>query len=200
MRSFLLIVIAIIANFTHSYAQKDPELKNALAKMTTASTAHDAQATVNLTSPRLVKQMGGREAALDLISGALAQLQTQEIKIDSVINYVDLDIYTLDNIEYSFFPQLIVMSIPDSTKKMIAYATLMAIKEPKSKNWTFLDYGNLNDDQIKILLPEFVDKVDFPRSDIKPMMVPKEEIASNIELLMNIIDESLKKAGLVGTK
>lgn len=200
MRSFLLIVIAIIANFTHSYAQKDPELKNALAKMTTASTAHDAQATVNLTSPRLVKQMGGREAALDLISGALAQLQTQEIKIDSVINYVDLDIYTLDNIEYSFFPQLIVMSIPDSSKKMIAYATLMAIKEPKSKNWTFLDYENLNDDQIKILLPEFVDKVDFPRSDIKPMMVPKEEIASNIELLMNIIDESLKKAGLVVTK
>jgi len=200
MRSFLLIVIAIIINFTYCYAQKDPELKIALAKMTTASTAHDAQATVNLTSPRLVKQMGGREAAFDLIKGALAQLKKQGIKIDSVINYVDLDMYALNNIEYSFFPQLIVMSIPDSSKKMIAYATLMAIKEPKSKNWTFLDYGNLNDDQIKILLPEFVGKVDFPRSDIKPMMVPKEEIASNIELLMNIIDESLKKAGLVGTK
>jgi len=58
MKSFVLIVIAIIANFMHSYAQKDPELKNALAKMTAASTAHDAQATVTLTSPRLVKQMG----------------------------------------------------------------------------------------------------------------------------------------------
>lgn len=200
MRSFLLIVIAIIANFTHSYAQKDPKLKNALAKMTAASTAHDAQATVTLTSPRLVKQMGGGEAALNLIKGALAQLQKQGIKIDTVINYVDLDIYTLNNIVYSFFPQLIVMSIPDTSKRMIAYATLMAIKEPKSKNWTFLDYGNLNDDQMKILLPEFVGKVDFPRPDIKPMVLPKEEIDSNIELLMNIIDDALKKGKSVVAK
>ncbi|GAA4180545.1 hypothetical protein [Sphingobacterium ginsenosidimutans] len=42
MRSFLLIVIAIIANFTHSYAQKDPELKNALGKMTAAVTSNSA--------------------------------------------------------------------------------------------------------------------------------------------------------------
>lgn len=33
MRSILLIVIAIIANFMHSYAQKDPELKNNWAKL-----------------------------------------------------------------------------------------------------------------------------------------------------------------------
>ncbi|MND92386.1 hypothetical protein D3C87_774590 [compost metagenome] len=67
MRSFLLIVITIIVNFTHSYAQKDPELKNALAKMTAASISSDAQATVNLTSPRLIKQMGGNESAFKLI-------------------------------------------------------------------------------------------------------------------------------------
>jgi uncharacterized protein YukJ len=96
--------------------------------------------------------------------------------------------------------KLIVMSIPDTSKKMIAYATLMAIKEPKTKNWTFVDYGNLNDDQVKILLPEFVGKVNFPRSNIKPMLLPKEEIDSNIEVLMDIIDESLKKAKLVDTK
>jgi len=92
MRSFLLIVIAIIANFTHSYAQKDPELKNALAKMTAAVTSNNAQATVNLTSPRLIKPMGGRERALKLIKGALTQLQKQGIKIETVINYIDLDI------------------------------------------------------------------------------------------------------------
>ncbi len=89
MRSFLLIVIAIIANFTHSYAQKDPELKNALAKMTAAVTSNNAQATVNLTSPRLIKPMGGRERALKLIKNSLAEVQRQNITIDSVINYTE---------------------------------------------------------------------------------------------------------------
>ncbi|RKO69229.1 hypothetical protein D7322_23650 [Sphingobacterium puteale] len=200
MRSFLLIVITIIVNFTYSQAQKDPELKNALSKMTAASIASDAQATVNLTSPRLIKQMGGNERAFKLIKEGYLQLGNQGLKIDTVIHYIDLDIETLKDIEYCFFPQLIVMTIPDSSNKMIAYATLLAIKEPHISGWKFLDYGNLNDEQLKILLPDFVGKVDFPRTDIKPMMQPKEEVIPNIESLMKIIDDSVQKAKSVAAK
>ncbi|GEM_PF-230936 len=200
MRSILLTIIAIIANFTHSYAQKDPELRAALSKMTAASISSDAQATVNLTSPRLIKQMGGNENASKLIEEGYSQLNKQGLKIDTVFNYLDVDPFTLNNIVYCFFPQLIVMSIPDSSNKMIAHATLLAIKEPQLKTWNFLDYGNLSAEQMKILLPEFVGKVDFPRTDIKPMMLQKEEIASNIKLLMKIIDDAVKKAKSVRPK
>ncbi len=193
MRSFLLIVIAIIANFMHSYAQKDPELRNALAKMTAAVTSNNAQATVNLTSPRLIKPMGGRENALKLIRNSLAEVQKQNITIDSVINYTDRDISKVKNIEYCFFPQLIILGIPDSTKKMIRYATLMAIKEPGVKGWTFLDYSGLNDEKMNILFPELVDKLNFPRSEIKPLVIPNEEVNSSIDLAMKVIDESMKK-------
>ena len=200
MRSILLTIIAIIANFTHSYAQKDPELRAALSKMTAASISSDAQATVNLTSPRLIKQMGGNENASKLIEEGYSQLNKQGLKIDTVFNYLDVDPFTLNNIVYCFFPQLIVMIIPDSSNKMIAHATLLAIKEPQLKTWNFLDYGNLSAEQMKILLPEFVGKVDFPRTDIKPMMLQKEEIASNIKLLMKIIDDAVKKAKSVRPK
>lgn len=192
MRSFLLILIAIIVNFTHSYAQKNPELKNALAKMTAASTSYNAQAIVNLMSPRLIRPMGGRENALKLIKSSLAEIKKQNITVDSVINYTDRDIAKVKNIEYCFFPQLIVLGIPDSTKKMIRYATLLAIKEPSVKGWTFIDYTDLNDEKIKILLPELVGKLDFPRAEIKPLVIPNEEVNSSIDFSMKVIDESMK--------
>ncbi|WP_333888138.1 hypothetical protein [Sphingobacterium siyangense] len=192
MRSFLLILIAIIVNFTHSYAQKNPELKNALAKMTAASTSYNAQAIVNLMSPRLIRPMGGRENALKLIKSSLAEIKKQNITVDSVINYTDRDIAKVKNIEYCFFPQLIVLGIPDSTKKMIRYATLLAIKEPSVKGWTFIDYTDLNDEKIKILLPELVGKLDFPRADIKPLVIPNEEVNSSIDFSLKVIDESMK--------
>lgn len=192
MRSFLLVLIAIIVNFTHSYAQKDTELKNALAKMTAASTSYNAQAIVNLMSPRLIRPMGGRENALKLIKNSLAEIKKQNITVDSVINYTDRDIAKVKNIEYCFFPQLIVLGIPDSTKKMIRYATLMAIKEPRVKGWTFIDYTDLNDEKIKILLPELIGKLDFPRAEIKPLVIPNEEVNSSIVFSMKVIDESMK--------
>jgi len=192
MRSFLLILIAIIVNFTHSYAQKNPELKNALAKMTAASTSYNAQAIVNLMSQRLIRPMGGRENALKLIKSSLAEIKKQNITVDSVINYTDRDIAKVKNIEYCFFPQLIVLGIPDSTKKMIRYATLLAIKEPSVKGWTFIDYTDLNDEKIKILLPELVGKLDFPRADIKPLVIPNEEVNSSIDFSLKVIDESMK--------
>ncbi len=161
--------------------------------MTAASTSYDAQAIVNLMSPRLIRPMGGKVNALKLIKNSLAEVQKQNITIDSVINYTDRDISKVKNIEYCFFPQLIVLGIPDSTKKMIKYATLMAIKEPGVKGWTFLDYSGLNNEKMKILFPEFNGEFDFPRADIKPLVIPNEEVNSSIDFSMKVIDESMKK-------
>ena len=148
MKPFLLIVIAIIFNFTASYAQKDPELSAALSKISAASTLNNTLATLNLTSPRLIKAMGGKENALKRFKKSMEGIHKDNVKIDSVINYTDREITTVKNIEYCFFPQLIIFGIPDSTKKMISYSTLMAIKEPAVKGWTFLDYSGLNDEKL----------------------------------------------------
>jgi len=200
MRSFLLTVIAIIVNFTSSYAQKDPELKIALSKMTAASTSYNAQAIVNLMSPRLIRPMGGRENALKLIKSSLAEIKKHHITVDSVINYTDREIAKVNNIEYCIFPQLIVLGIQDSTKKMIKHATLMAIKEPSVKGWTFIDYNSLNEEKMKILFPELLGKLDFPRAEIEPLVIPNEEVKSSIDYLMRTIDESMKKMKSIAAK
>lgn len=200
MKPFLLTVIAIIVNFTYSHAQKDPELKIALAKMSAISTLNNPLATLNLTSPRLIKPMGGKENALKLFKKSIAEIQKDNVTIDSVINYTDREISKVKNIQYCFFPQLIVLGIPDSTKKMIRYSTLMAIKEPGVKGWTFLDYSGLNDEKLNFLFPELAGKLDFPRGDIKPLVIPNEEVNSSIAYLMKTIDESMKKMKSVAAK
>lgn len=107
-------------------------------------------------------------------------------------NHHEREILAKNGIRYCFIPQLIVMSIPDTEKKMINYTSTLALKEKASSKWTLLDYNQLNDEQTKLLLPELKD-VAFPRNrDMKPLVIPKDELKKNIAYLMDVMDKSIK--------
>lgn len=200
MRSCLLVIVAILVNFTYSYAQKDAELRIALSNMNAATVALDAQAILNTASPRLIKLIGGKANTLKLITKSLERIKQENLKADSIVNYTDTDILKVKNIKYCFIPQVIVLNIPDGNKKMIRHTTIMAINEPSVKGWTFLNYSDINDEKMKILFPELLGKLSFPRQDIKPLIVPNEEVSSSIDYLIKTIDESMKKIKSVAAK
>src|SRR5690606_11501055 len=147
-----------------------------------------------LTSPRLIRVMGGKENALKLFKESYLSLGDQGLKIDTVINYTDTGIFETNKIRFSFIPQLLVMSIPDADKKMMNVTTLMGIKEPGTQGWTFIDYNLLSKENFEMLFPELKDDITFPRNiSPKPLVIPKEETSHAIDYLMQIIDESVKK-------
>src|SRR5690606_27706005 len=193
-RAILILLIVIFISVHHVSGQEDNELNIALTRITAASLSGNSEDMLQLTSPRLIKAMGGKENALKLFKQAYSSLGNDGLKIDTVINYEKVGITEIDNIRYSFFPQLIVMSIPDKGKKMITVSTLLALKESNTGRWTFIDYNQLTDGQLNFLLPEFTDKVVFPRGlSEKPLVIPKDEANQSVQYLMQIIDQSIKK-------
>lgn len=194
MRKFLIFTIASIIIVHNTTAQEDVELNAALEKLTNISLTGNAEGMAELTSPRLIRVMGGMENALKLFKEAYLSLGSQGLKIDTVLNYNESEINILSNIRYKFIPQQLIMSIPDKTKKMIGVTSLLAIKEPTVNKWTFIDYNGLTDEKLDILLPEFKGKVDFPRDlPEKPLVIPKEKVKEATEGIMGIIDEYMTK-------
>lgn len=190
----LTLLITVFINVHYIFGQEDNGLNDALKRVTEVSSSGNPEDMLQLTSPRLIKAMGGKENALKIFKQAFLSMADNGLKIDTVINYNNVGMAEIDNIRYSFFPQLIVMSIPDKDKKMISVTTLLALKEPSTEDWTFLDYNQLTDEQLNFLLPEFKDKALFPRGlSEKPLVIPKDEVTQSIQHLMQIIDQSIKK-------
>jgi len=194
VRKFLIFIIASLITVHNATAQEDVELNAALEKATAASLSGNVQDVLITTSPRLINIMGGKEAALKMITELYLSLDKQGIKIDTVINYKEMGIFEGNEIKFSFIPQLLVMSIPDVDKKMLNVTTLMATKEPGTEDWTFIDYNRMSKEDFEFVFPELKDVITFPRNiSPKPVVIPKEETSHAIDYLMRIIDESAKK-------
>lgn len=191
-RIFLLITLLTI--FHHiSSAQKDPLLREALS-MTRASISGDIEGILSQTSPRIIESMGGIEPVTKVTKELYFSLIKYGVKIDSMINYVDMDISKIDGIAYCFIPQVLVMSMPEKDKMAITSANLLALKEDDTKKWTFFNFNKMNQEMINMFLPEFNGKISLPPDlEKKTLVVRKEEVAKTVNQLMKLIDESVKK-------
>ncbi|WP_434453888.1 hypothetical protein [Sphingobacterium multivorum] len=192
-RVFWLIMLLTIFHHT-SFAQKDPQLREALSIMTKASISGDIEGIISQTSPRIIESMGGIDQATKLTKELYSSLIKYGVKIDSTINYVDIDVSKIDGIAYCFIPQVLVMSMPEKGKMAITSAYLLALKEDETKKWTFINFNKMDQEKINLFLPEFNGKISLPPGlEKKTLVVKKEEVAKTVDHLMKLIDESVKE-------
>ncbi|MDF2476938.1 MAG: hypothetical protein K0S24_2421 [Sphingobacterium sp.] len=190
---FLLIALLTIFHNT-SFAQKDPQLREALSIMTKASISGDIEGILNQTSPRIIESMGGIDQATKLSKELYSSLIKYGVKIDSMINYVDIDVSKIDGISYCFIPQVLVMSTHEKGKKVITSANLLALKEDETKKWTFINLNKMDLEKVNLFVPELSGKISVPPGlEKKTFVVPKEEVAKTVDHLMKRIDESVKQ-------
>lgn len=194
MKYSTLFGLIFLLNLNCLNAQELAKLNARLDKMVTASISGNIQELIAATSPRLIKVMGGKEKALELFKEGYKSLANNGVKIDTVYNYHERMISSTEGVQYSFIPQLIVMSIKDPQKMMINYTSTLAIKEKGSNEWTFLDYNQLNEKMTNALLPEFKNVI-FPRNaSIKPLVIRKDEVKKTLEYLQDVMDKSIKES------
>lgn len=190
---FLLITLLTIFHHT-SFAQKDPQLREALSIMTKASISGDIEGILSQTSPRIIESMGGIDQATKLTKELYSSLIKYGIKVDSIINYVDMDVSKIDGIAYCFIPQVLVMSMSEKGKMAITSAYLLALKEDETEKWTFINLNKMDQENINLFVPEFKGKISLPPGlEKKTLVVRKEEVAKTVDHLMKLIDESVTK-------
>lgn len=189
-KSYTILIIFFI-QIANLYAQEDKSLNIALEKLAQASTSGDINTMFSLTFPRLIQVMGGKASTLKILTENASATAANNTTLDSLINYNRGEIKQLSGISYKYIPQLFIMSIPDQTKIMIGGSSCLALKEVGEKNWTFLALGNLNEDQIDILLPEFKGKNHLTKGfNTKPLIIPKQEKAETLQYLLKVFDDA----------
>ncbi len=193
MKPILFFVAALLLNLSASYGQEAAAINAALDKMTSASITGDIPQMLQSTSPRLIKVMGGREQPSLFFREAYAKLAKQNVKIDSAAHYPAREILTFAGIQYCFIPQILIMRIPDTSKRMLTLTALMALKEKGGTDWTFLDCSQLNEEKVALLLPEF-NGHEYPTvPDMKPSVLPKEEVDQAIDLFFKGLDRHFQQ-------
>lgn len=195
IKVILLLIILALSGTEKIYAQEDTALNNALEKMVKANLTQNAAELIKYTSPRLVKAMGGKEKAIKLLKQSFSTQTTDIAKLDSVINYNKLNVAKLGSINYKFIPQIIIMRMPGKDNMVIGITNLMAIKENASSAWKFMDINDFDEAKLNYLLPEFKNKISFPKKLAEmPLVIPKEELQPSLQMLLNALDGALNKA------
>lgn len=192
IKVIILFVVLTLTGTKMTYAQEDTALNSALEKMTQASLIGNYQELMRYTSPRLIKAMGGKENALKLFKEAYSSMLKTGVSIDSVVNYTKGPIQTIGQLRYLQIPQLIIMNTKEDGKKLIGQGLILALNEIDKGQWTFLDYGDFNQQQVDILLPEFkgvIDLVNRPKT--KPLLIDNKEVENVVNEIFKALDKML---------
>jgi hypothetical protein len=191
MKKIIVFLFSLFISINYCYAQQK-DLNDPLTNMTNASIKGDSETLIKYTSPRLIKVMGGNSNALKLFKEIYSSMLQTGVSIDSIVNYTKGPIYNIGQLRYLQIPQIIIMNTKEEGKKLIGHGLLLALNETGKGPWTFLDYGNFNQQQVDILLPEFKGVVDLVnRPETKPILVDNTEVDNVVNEVLKVLDKML---------
>jgi hypothetical protein len=167
---FYLSIAILIFSFTSCAQVKRGELKaedvkveEIKARAEEASNAFikgDYQKFVDLTYPKLVELMGGREKMISLTEGQMREMKAQGVEFMSTTVDVPREVVPAGPQVFSIVPYTLKMKTPEGVITQQSY--LLAISNSDSIKWTFIDVTGLNDAQLKAVVPGAVGRVTFP--------------------------------------
>jgi hypothetical protein len=150
----------------------DPAKKSAqefAKKCAEATYKSDVEALVDLTHPKVVAIMGGRDKAIKLMREVMKKTEDQGIKMLSVGEVLVPDkIYPSNGSYYCAVPVSFHVMIDD--KKVLLRSGLIGVSADSGKTWKFLDI-NRGEKAVRELVPDIPADLKFPP---KPEAIPEK--------------------------
>jgi hypothetical protein len=121
----------------------------------------------DLTHPAVVKEAGGRDKIIELLTMKVKDLKDRGIEFVSMKVADPTDAATAGDERYVVVPYALEMKVPDGKATVKTY--LLAVSSDKGKTWTFVDGAGLKDDAMrKKVLPNLPEALKLPK-DEKPV-------------------------------
>ncbi len=126
-------------------------IRSGYEALATAMQAGDYAAIVEATHPRLLQLMGGRENMAQILETEVARLAMQGYRIERreivaisapVKGYAAL---------YAVIKTRVELSTPEGPVRQGTYS--LAISEDKGRTWKYLDAGEMDEAQLRMILP-----------------------------------------------
>lgn len=161
MLTKILAIAAFFATACLSLGQEvTATIKQEAQKCAKAMLASDYDGIVQYTHPRVVQQMGGKEAMIGVLKNGLSQMQTQGAGFaDATIGQPE-EPKKIGSWLTSRVPQHLVMKVPGG--KLDVDSSLLGISEDGGKHWVFIDLGAVTKEQLERAFPELQGQVVLP--------------------------------------
>jgi hypothetical protein len=161
MATALTLIATLIVALQSS--PDDPAKKSAqqLAQMCGEATVkNDVEKLIDLTHPKAVALMGGRDRAIKLTREAMKKMETEGVKMVSLGKVLAPEkIYPAGESLYCAVPVSFHMTIDDS--KVLLRSALIGVSGDSGKTWKFVDISR-GEKLVRELLPDMPAELKFP--------------------------------------
>lgn len=160
----LLAVLALVPVVEADDAGTKKVIKGLVEKMQTATIKEDYAVVVDLTHPKALEQLGGKEKALDTIKNGMKALKEGGLTIKSLKSGEPATPVPGGKELYTVVPTTLELTTPDG--KVTSNGFVVGASADGGKTWTFVD-GSPGPDAIRKLLPDLPEKLVLPKPEIK---------------------------------
>jgi hypothetical protein len=141
-----------------------------------ALTSGDYVHVVDLTYPKVVEKIGGRDKMIEMLRRSNEDLKAQGSAILGAEVGEPKEVVMVGDREYAIVPMIVRVQVPQGRLRMNGY--LVAISENRGKTWTFIDGAGLHNapagerEALEEILPSFPAQLSLPLWE-PPVLEPK---------------------------
>jgi len=142
-----------------------PKLKVQADQLNQASLTGDDDRVVDLTYPKLIELMGGRDEFLANADAIRSEMEAQQLRVLSATAEDSKDIIEVNNQIYAIVPVSMRMKSPEGV--LVGRSFMIGVSEDRGENWKFVSAGSgqLEPEQLKLIFPAAADKLRIPEDE-----------------------------------
>lgn len=165
---FVAVLAAISVPLAGATRADDAEIKKAVKglveKMQAATVKGDYGAVIDLTHPKVVEELGGREKAIGGAKAVMEMLKDKGLAIKSLKAEEPQAPVRGEKNLYVFVPTKMEMTTPKGT--IVGTSYLLGVSSDDGKTWRFVD-GAAGPDETRKMFPDIPEKLKLPKPEYK---------------------------------
>ena len=167
----LFVVVFIVVCAQPASADPATQRIRKLAQESSAALATgDYSRVVELTYPKLVEMIGGREKMIETIRHGTEDMKAHGGTILGAEATEPKDIVTSGDNQFTIVSMTVRVQVPDGVLRSKGF--LIAISADRGATWTFLDGAGLTKETLPQILPDFPSQLSLPTIE-QPVLEPK---------------------------
>ena len=173
--SLLLIAIAACGQVASADPQTE-QIRKLAAENSAALTSANYARLVDLTYPKLVEIVGGRDKMIETLRRGTEDLKAQGSAILGAEVSEPKKVITVGNSQFAIVPMAVRVKVPRGILRSNGY--LIAVSENRGKTWTFIDGAGLHKtsagerEALEQIVPSFPAELSLPLWE-PPVLEPK---------------------------
>jgi hypothetical protein len=140
---------------------KVEEIKAKAEESSSSFISGDYQKMVDLTYPKVVELMGGREKMISSVEQQMKEMKAQGVEFTSTSVEVPKEVVAADSQFFAIVPYTLKMKTSEGILTQQSY--LLAISNKDSIKWTFIDVTGVDEAQLKTIVPGVIGRLTFPK-------------------------------------